>query len=147
MRSSNPRIELELGFWINHRDDVRVSAGRRDEGRRRHRGHSRVEVAKLSSQYSLTESPVARAQHRSAIASELPRDSQARRHDVPGVERSQTANDRVGLAPLRIECVQILTDGATVVETYAEIECQSVPCGDRVARECGRRDGLPAIGR
>ena len=94
------RIQEQVLPGINDRDDARVAAGRRIEGGRRDRGHPWVEGAELSGQHALAEPPVAPPQHRSAVGGELHRGTQAWRQQVPGVQRSQTADDLVGFASL-----------------------------------------------
>ena len=56
------------------------------------------------------------------------------------VQRAQAADDRVGFAPFEIERVQVLTDGAAVVEPHSGIDRQPVPHREGVARERGGRD-------
>ena len=93
--------------------------------------------AELSGQHALAEPPVARPQHRPAVGGELRGDAQARRPHVPGVQRAEAADDRVGLAPFEIERVQVLTDGAAVVEPQPGIDRQPIP--DRDARRSRTR--------
>ena len=97
----------------------------------------------LSRQHPLVESPVARAQHRSAISAQLSRHAQPWRHNVPCVQRARTTDDVACLPPFRIDCVEVLTDGAAVVESHAEIDCEPISNREGVARECRSCDELP----
>ncbi len=78
IRSANRLIEHELGLGIDDRDDVRVPAGRRNETRSGDRAHAIVEGSEFSGQDALRESAVTGTQHRLAVRSEFPRDTQAR---------------------------------------------------------------------
>jgi hypothetical protein len=103
-----------------------------------------MERGELPRQHALIESSVAGAQHRTAAAGELQRDTQPRRPDVPRVQRAQTAHHVIGLLSLRVEHRQILTDGAAVIETHAGVDRQTIAHGDRVAHEAGGGDGHTA---
>ena len=94
-----------------------------------------MEEADLTGQHALAESSVARPQNGSAVGGELRRDAQSWRHDIPGVQRSQTGDDLGSFVSLRIDRMQILTDGAAVVEPKSGIDRQSIADRDGVARE------------
>lgn len=138
-------IELQVDSGINHGDGARVCAGRRIEGGRCDRSHTGVEGTDLSGQHALAEPAVARPQDRSAIGGELCRNTQAWRPEVPGVQRAQAADDRIGFRPLWIERAQVLTDGAAVIEPHSGINRQPVPHRDGVARESGGCDEQTAL--
>ena len=72
---------------------MRIAAGCRIEGGGRDRGRAGMERRELSGQHALIESPVARPQHRSAVAGELRGDAKTRRPDVPRVQRAEAADD------------------------------------------------------
>ena len=105
-------IELQVAFGIHDRNDPRIAAGRRIETSRRDGGLTGMEWSELSGHHTLVESSVADAEQCPAVRTELRGRAEARRHDVPGVQRTQTADDDPGLVAVGVERAQILTDGA-----------------------------------
>ena len=101
-------IELQIDPGINDRDDPRVVAGRWHVAIGRRSASRQDGMADLSGQHALAESSVARPQNRSAVVGEPDVTPSRGDHDVPGVQRSLTANDRVGFVSLRVERVQVL---------------------------------------
>ena len=119
---------------------ARVAAGQRIEHCGRGRRDPWVEGAKLSGQHALAEPPVTPAQHRAAVCGELHGGTEARRPQVPGVQRSQTADDAIGFPSRRINRAQVLADGAAVVEPHSRVDREPVPDGDGVTRKGRGRD-------
>ena len=116
------RIEIEIARGIDRRDEGRISAGGRVETARRYRCGSGVEMTKLAGQHALTESAVARAQHRAAVSSELCGDAQPRR---PGCSTCTGPEPRDALAWVSRPCIerlQVLAGGAAVIEAQSEVD-------------------------
>src|SRR4030095_1349444 len=98
----------------------------------------------LSGHHTLIESPVADTEQCPAVGTELRGCAEARRHDVPRVHRTQTADDDPGFVSVGIQRAQILPDGALLVVTQADIDRQPVPDRQGVACERANRVELTA---
>ena len=106
-----------------------------------------MNVAALSGQYSLMEPTVAHPQYRSVIVGELGGDTQTWRHHVPGVQCAKTVNNLSCFTPLKVDRLEVRTDGAAVVEPDAGIDGQPLSYRYRVGHEEGCADELAAINR
>ena len=100
------------------------------------RGHTGMNRTDLAGQHALIEPSVAPPKDSPAIRGELRGNAQTWRHDVPGVQRAQARNDPARLVPFRIDRVEILTDGAAVVEPHTRVDGQALADRQGVAREC-----------
>src|SRR5215471_13274048 len=134
-------------MWIDqlvdsgvHKVDLsRVAARCRIELHGRGRGQTGMTVSALSRQYALMKPTVACAQYCSAIPGELGGGAQTRRQHVPRVQRAKAAHNGSCIPPLEVDRVEILADGAAVIEPEAGIDDEPVSYRCTVAYEerCG----------
>ena len=132
-RISGSHCKLTLGSTLMRR--ARIVTGGGIEAGHRHRGRTRVKRLQLSGEDALKEPSVTRPQNRATVGTQLCRDTEPRRPQVPRVHRSEAVDNGVGLARLRIDRGQVLTDCTAVVEPHAAGDCQPVANRHGIGRE------------
>jgi hypothetical protein len=137
------RIQTEVSLRIDNGNQTCISARGWVEGHSRDGCLARMNRAKFARQYALMEPPVARPQHRSTVRGELGRHAQARRPDVPRVERAEAPYGSVNRLPGEIALGEVGADGAAVVESDPCIDRQTIADGYRVTGKCAGRDEPP----
>src|SRR5262245_49640216 len=100
--------------------------------------------AALCRQHALVEPAVACAQYRSVITRQFGGDAQARRHNVPRVQRAEAADGLSCFISFEIDGVEVLTDGAAVVKPDARIDCESFSNRYGVGQKQGAGNELAA---
>src|SRR5262245_46765139 len=101
-----------------------------------------MDRAELSGEDPLVEPSVARAQHRPAVPTELGRDAEPRRQDVPGVQRALSSDRVARFLSRRVEGRYILARRPAVVEPQADVDSDAVVERDGIA--CEERDHVRA---
>src|SRR5262249_35336239 len=96
--------------------------------------------ADLTGQDALVEAAIAGTQDGSAIVRKSSGDAEARRDDVPRVQRAQPVDHLTRVISFGVDGIQILTDGATVIVRNTEIYRDEGPHRHRIARERSSRD-------
>ncbi len=100
-RRTHLGIPLQVDLRIDRDGRARIVTGGGIEADHRDRGRTRVKRLQLSGEDALKEPSVTRPQNRATVGTQLCRDTEPRRPEVPRVHRPEAGDDGVGLARLR----------------------------------------------